>query len=67
MSNPLGMQIRTQTPQRQTRRDTVQVLAKGRPRERFVRDALRRFDEHRFAVPVVVPARVSAPTQSGDW
>ena len=45
----------------------MRVLASRRPQERYVRDALRRLDDHRFAVPVVTAAPAPAPKQSGDW
>ena len=61
------MEIRTQSPQRQTHRDTVQAPAPGRPQERYVRDALRRLEHHRFALPVVTPSSASVPKRSGDW
>ena len=62
-----GMETQKQTPQRQTRPDMVHPRSSGRPQERYVREALRRLEDHRFGVPVVTPSSPSTPKQSADW
>ena len=61
------MEIQTQNSQRHTRRVAVHVRTSGRPQERYVREALRRLEDHRFTTPVVTPSSVSPVKQSRDW
>jgi hypothetical protein len=44
-----------------------EMPARHRPREHYVREALHKLDEHRFAVPVVTPRFAPALEQSTDW
>jgi hypothetical protein len=47
-----------------------QASPRHRPRERYVRDAMHRLEDHgahHFAVPVVTPQSAPPPQPSSDW